>query len=445
MSIGAEAKFAYGFETGYGRGGTARTFAEIISESFRGTRPLEENPNLSPAGEATEPENLVVNTDGGFVNVPNVATVLRERVHMHGWAERSAELEPDSGIYDWIIRKPDVLDTPLEQHVDSLFFDIWRDDGASQLVLGARMAAMTLNVTENQFVSCDRTVIWQRDTETADPVITSADNFTGRIAVRGHISDPDNPAPVEITVISAGAMDGVTAEIAVARDGHAVAHTAGNGLFPVENEWLELFYSDSEALGIQSENEPFQIMFIPGAPGETLALTDTFEIDPVRGELAPVLATAQDFTAIGAEFEVTLNGITRLYEVHSFSATHLRPMEARMAVGTKYPAHVLPAGDGRRRFTIDLSRDYTDRRLLEAVLRGAVVSSRILCKGGFIGGTQLREEWELISAAMRVGGAGSNVNTPGTLTEDVTLQAFRPKGSATPMLVERVRNQIATL
>jgi hypothetical protein len=438
LAQGSQAQLDYGFEQREGIPGTQRTFLRIQTESMLAQRPLEQNPNIDSSNLATEPFNLLVDSKGGKIKVaPDVNSILRMRVHHRGYADVST---PTAGVKQYVARSKEIADAAMPTYVDSLFFNLYRGDGAPQLITGGKCDDVDLKIVENKFADLEHTFQWGRDTHLGDPAPAGTNNaaFTGRVVVKGHRGDPESTDPLKVKCIDPGALDG-TATVAFTRG--ATAYDPTKKFAVVAYREIEVILADGSAAGDEDNHEKVVVIFVPGAPGDTLTADDEWTIDPVRALAIPTYSTSQSLSAVGTERAVTLNGTTRTYALHNLSLKYSRPRKLNTGLGSKYTFGVID--DGQETCVVTLERDYTDRDFYLAVVGNRLAAFDVPVLGSRIGSTGQRETWHLMVDYAKVGGAGATVTTPKSLPEKIEVRAFRV--GTTPLLRERIVCTIPTL
>lgn len=413
---GSAALVAYGLETSEGMGGKLRKFMRIESESLTMNRTTERNPNMDPSNLQTEPQNLASHGGGKIKSAPDVETILTLRAHQRGRATMSTLA---AGVEQWDIRNRFRSDAPNPLYIDSLFAEVYRDDGIGHLYLGAKCDTMDLTVVENKFVALEHGFIFSRESEMADPVPLGANNaaFTGYVLVRGQRNDPESVIPIRVQVLTPGALDG-TAKVAFKLGAGAFGATSFQVWAGVP---IEVKFEDGTVAGDRSNHEKVQVIFVPGAPGDVLTLGDEWSIAQPRPEPSPIYSTAQVLTAVGAEAAVTISGVTKTYAIHTFAVKYTRPRKLNPGISTKYGFSVKGNGVEVAEFTF--ARDYTDLDFYRAMVANRPVQLNCPIYGNLIDATH-QETWQLGTTHAKVDKAGSVTSVPTSLPEAITIASF---------------------
>ena len=430
MSQGSAALLSYGLETAEGAGGTQKTFMRIENESLQMTRVAETNPNMDPTNLETEPVNLLADGKGKIKSAPDVNTMVRMRVHHRGFDTIST---PVAGVSRHTIRNVQIGDPAMTPYVDSLFFDLWKDDGVGQLLLGAKCDEMDFVIAQNKFISLEHGFQFARDSEMGDPIPTGSNNvaYTGRVVFRGHRGDPESLLGLKMKVLVGGALDG-TAKVTFTKG--VVAYGAVQ-FAVVAGVPIKVVLADgTTTVGDDANHEDVQAIFYPALPGDVLTIGDEWTVNQPRPEAVPTYSTAQVLNAVGAQASITLNGVTKTYAIHSLSGKYIRPRKLNMGLGTKYAFGVL--NNGRESMTYTFQRDYTDRDFYNALVANRVATISIPIYGNKIGVTTYQEKWQLDTTFAKVSVAGSVVSVPTVLPESVTIRAYT-NGTA-PLLQETI-------
>lgn len=435
MFEGAGAQLSYGLELAYGVPGGTEVFSRFVSEDMMPSRPFEEAPDIDPSREVGTIENLRVDTKGKFKSSVDVNTILRERIHQHRWYQHTT---PVAGVQQWVVRKEETSDTPVTDYLDSMYFNIYRDDDNAHLITGAVYDEVTLRVAENKFLDLERSLIFGRDTHMEDPAGTDP-GFTGQVVVYGHRNDPESTDDLKMKVIVGGALDG-TATVSFTKGATAYGATT----YPVvSGQLIKVLLADGSPAGSTTTREHVYVMFLEGDPGDVLTATTEWVIDPVRGVAVPSYSTAQRLTAVEAEGSVTLNGTTKTYAIHNLELKIQTPQKPNGGLGSKYLYGVL--NNGKRHYVMTLQRDYTDLDFYRALVVGRNAVVNVPIYGARIGSTAHYETWQLEMLNARIKQGGANVGNPNALPERIDIEAVRSAGWSGPIFRETIKNTVATL
>lgn len=428
MPQGKKGQLGWGFEPSAGTQATSFYFLRYSSLEFSPKRPYEYTKNMHSRGLRLQGFNEIVQLPFKFSFEPDVNTLTRLRAHLRGFAS----IATAGGVSTWTLRDllpSDSLASPL----DTISLEADRDDSYATLLLNGVLEEMDLKIEKNKLVSVTCSGMAGHYTHLADAAnLVTAGTFSGRVLVRGKISDPENTTDdIKVKVTTGGALNG-TAQVKFTRGATAYGSTT----YPVTaGQWITVILADDNPNGASGDPlEPLQIMFTSGG---TLSLNDEWAFDAKRAKQTATYSSLNPLHAVGATFAI---GGTS-YVIENCDIKFQRPRTERRGCGSKFTEGFVD--DGIQKWSISLTRQYTDRALYNLLTSGASATFDVNIYGDRIGSTTSRERWRLYFPAVQVSDAGADPTTEKHLQEKITLEAYFD--ASNPDCTETIVNSLPSL